>query len=1153
MDDQGPARYFLGVAVEDYLPVSGQQPLDGARDQMDALADRLGEFGFRTTRIDDPRHESLPGQLAAWRAASVAAGQPAAALVAWSSHARKDDDGQLHLLAIESDPAFSDTSYEPRKLAEHARAVADQALIVLDTCYAGAGTVEVARKTIAAWARQSLPPGRRAWLGVLAAAQPDEEADGQGLLVDQLTRLLTDGPTGAYRAQWAVRTRGITGSDLIQAALREWPDDCGQRLVDVQTGDALPVFHNPRWRPTSRPELVEHLVRAAQGGDRLDEGWFFTGRHAVLTDIVGWLRQPQPGIYTVTGPAGCGKSAVVGRIAALSDPTRRADLFRHAPLDAEDADPGTGSVDAAVHLRGLDVSATITSLAHDLGLAQPATPAELVAEVSRLDVPPVIVLDGLDEAAPAQAGQLRMDLIEPLGRVAKILLATRARAYEARIADGRETTEQGDAALTMVPQSSRVFDLAAESHAEQDIADYARRRLAGGGHPDEQVDLVAAEIARRAVGDAGGFLYARIVTGTLARRMLNPTRQGWATLLGGSITEAFAADLATVDPIEIEGRPVPAAGEDLLRALAWAQGRGLPAGELWQRMATTLGTTGVAYGPDVVDAVLERYGRYIVEDEQDGRAVYRLYHREFVTHLRSVTQTVAGRPTAEVAAEAVLRLLLEQTDDGRRPDQADPYLRRYLSAYAVQAGAQGLAPLRRLAEANPDAWLPDLASSLNNLGNRLAEAGRREEALAPTEEAVTIRRRLAQNNPDAWLPNLAASLNNLGVSLAEAGRREEALAPTEEAVTIRRRLAQNNPDAWLPDLATSLNNLRRITTDPVAARNNFSEVLRDFPDRTDVVHRLRAEWAAGLVDEHPEEAIIHLVDIVQADDVPPPVLVRARELLRRLQHRAPDLVQQAYPDRPAWLLITDQSQQLVVGWLDTATWTESRDYLRLHPELLTDAIKPVLDELALLGNEGFIDLHRTILREATEANIDTAYRRLILDDTLREWMNTSTWEESQAFLTAHPQILDEVDARAILHGLVAGEADATVLAHSAIVTLAQAIGVPEAYRCLTDHQHLDTQVRAALEAQSATLLQACAWLEALLYDLPLSSLAHQAIAAILADQLTDLPEGLSALAAQADVDERNRMAAQIAGLLPGRPDAAPALTALLTAVLSPPG
>ncbi|MFG1723136.1 caspase family protein, partial [Micromonospora chalcea] len=757
MADQEPGRVFLGVAVQDYPSSSGQTPLDGARDQMDELAGKLRGFGFRVTRVDDPTLEGLRDQMAAWRMASAAADQPAAALVAWSSHARTDDDGQLHLLVTDSDPAFSDTSYEPRKLAEHVRAIADQALIVLDTCYAGAGTVEVVQKTIAAWAHRSLPPGRRAWLGVLAAAQPNEPADGQGLLIDQLTRLLTNGPTGAYRARWAVRTRGITGSDLIQAIHREWPDDCGQRLVDVQTGDALPVFHNPRWRPTNRPELVEHLVRAAQGGDQLDEGWFFTGRHDALTDIVNWLGQPQPGICTVTGPAGCGKSAVVGRVAALSDLTRRADLLQHAPLSPEDADPGAGSVDAAVHLRGLDVSATVTTLAHNLGLAHPATPAELVAEVSRLPAPPVIILDGLDEAAPVQAGQLRMDLIEPLGRVAKILLATRARAYEARLVDDRDTAEQIDAALTMLPQNSRVIDLAEAPHTEQDIADYVRRRLAGSDYPDEQIEPAAEEIARRAVSDAGGFLYARIVTGTLVRRELNLTGQDRATLLGESITEAFTVDLATIDPIQIGGRPVTAAGEDLLRALAWTQGRGLPAGEIWQSMATALGTTGATYGPDAADAVLERYGRYIVEDDQDGRAVYRLYHREFVTHLRQVTPDVAGRPAAEVAAETVFRLLLGQTEEGRRADQADPYLRRYLSAYAVQAGAWGIASLRRLAETDPDAWLPDLAMSLNNLGNSLSEVGRRQEALAPTEEAVTIHRRLAQTNPDAWLPNLAGS------------------------------------------------------------------------------------------------------------------------------------------------------------------------------------------------------------------------------------------------------------------------------------------------------------------------------------------------------------------------------------------------------------
>ncbi|NNJ59938.1 MAG: tetratricopeptide repeat protein, partial [Dactylosporangium sp.] len=83
--------------------------------------------------------------------------------------------------------------------------------------------------------------------------------------------------------------------------------------------------------------------------------------------------------------------------------------------------------------------------------------------------------------------------------------------------------------------------------------------------------------------------------------------------------------------------------------------------------------------------------------------------------------------------------------------------------------------------------LADIAARLGTLGIRLSEAGRREEALAPTQEAVTIRRRLAEASPGAFLSDLAMSLNNLGNRLSEAGRREEALAPTQEAVTIRRR------------------------------------------------------------------------------------------------------------------------------------------------------------------------------------------------------------------------------------------------------------------------------------------------------------------------------------------------------------------------------
>ncbi|MCK9921770.1 tetratricopeptide repeat protein, partial [Frankia sp. AgPm24] len=72
---------------------------------------------------------------------------------------------------------------------------------------------------------------------------------------------------------------------------------------------------------------------------------------------------------------------------------------------------------------------------------------------------------------------------------------------------------------------------------------------------------------------------------------------------------------------------------------------------------------------------------------------------------------------------------------------------------------------------------------------RLDHAGRREEALAATEQAVEIRRRLAAANPAAFEPDLARSLTNLGALLSGLGRREEALAATEQAVEIYRRLA----------------------------------------------------------------------------------------------------------------------------------------------------------------------------------------------------------------------------------------------------------------------------------------------------------------------------------------------------------------------------
>jgi hypothetical protein len=187
---------------------------------------------------------------------------------------------------------------------------------------------------------------------------------------------------------------------------------------------------------------------------------------------------------------------------------------------------------------------------------------------------------------------------------------------------------------------------------------------------------------------------------------------------------------------------------------------------------------------------------------------------------------IAARPDPFAVVAPVLAATLPQPDPLRhgllRLGQHDPQAFRNTAYKAVDqlprlsvSGALFSAALttvvteilRPLAQANSDAYLPDLATSLNNLGQRLADAGLRQAALPPTQEAVTIRRQLAEANPDAYLPYLAMALNNLGKQLAEAGQRQAALAPTREAASTFRQLAEVNPDAYLPDLATALNNL----------------------------------------------------------------------------------------------------------------------------------------------------------------------------------------------------------------------------------------------------------------------------------------------------------------------------------------------------------
>jgi tetratricopeptide (TPR) repeat protein len=114
---------------------------------------------------------------------------------------------------------------------------------------------------------------------------------------------------------------------------------------------------------------------------------------------------------------------------------------------------------------------------------------------------------------------------------------------------------------------------------------------------------------------------------------------------------------------------------------------------------------------------------------------------------------------------------------------------------------------RQLADKNPDAFLPDLAITLNSLGIYYSTNQKMPQSEAAFLEALKIRRQLMNKNPDAFLPDLAGILNNLGEYYRINQKMLQSEAAFLEALKIKRQLAQKNPDAFLPDLVMTLNNL----------------------------------------------------------------------------------------------------------------------------------------------------------------------------------------------------------------------------------------------------------------------------------------------------------------------------------------------------------
>jgi hypothetical protein len=889
--------------------------------------------------------------------------------------------------------------------------------------------------------------------------------------------------------------------------------------------------------------------------DPVREQWLFTGRRSVLTRILSWLHTARPGAFVVTGSSGSGKSAVLERIVALSVPAQRRALLEHVPLEPIDPDPGMGAVDAAVHLRGMTAHEVATVLAERLQLPAPASCWQLIEAVAAMPHPPVLAFDGLDEAVPEQASEIVTDLLVPLSVLASVLLATRHQEF------GWNQPPSGQQSAARLKElfggTATVVDLDAEPYARKDIEQYLTRRLCADGQA-ELVPRVAPVLARRAATQPGGFLYARTVASQIVRGVINTQVEGWDEQLAATVVEALERDLAGSVRVR-DGRQLPDAARDLLRALAWGMGRGMPGRGVWEAAATALSPGGTEYRPADLDWVLEHYGCYVTEDEQDGEPVYRLSHRAFVEHFLARSPDVDGRPAGEVLAEALVAFSQKQTNQAGAAQPGSPYLRRHLPRHATHAGPAGVAALRKLAESDPETYLPGLAVALNQFAAHLLMVGSRAAAVSATRHAVETYQALADANPDAYLPGLAAVLTSLAAQHTELQQHEAALVPARQAADIYLGLAEASAEVYFTHLVTSLKHLTCYlatlgqTSAAVDAYTDCIQVFAAAPAARDALIIERA----GFRINHGEVStgFQELVTLLTLDDgeTPDAVVLAGRNVLRAHCVRDGTAVHHAWrtvtgAEPPEWLALSAAQISLVTAWLTAPNWAESQEFCAAHTEELLDQATPVvLDELALVARAR-VELHRHLLDGVRERGLEAAYRPLLLKDLLTDWIKLTDWPDSQAFAEEHAAQLLTVEAEVAL--IQVGDPLGT-LVHLVLLRLARRDGIKSAYGCLTDRRMAADRMQRALAEVDADSITELATLEGQVFGERFLAAAHLAVAGSLTGEVMTDHAKLEELAEQADPAERRRVAAEITELLSRLPEQAGFRAALPEILLAP--
>lgn len=106
---------------------------------------------------------------------------------------------------------------------------------------------------------------------------------------------------------------------------------------------------------------------------------------------------------------------------------------------------------------------------------------------------------------------------------------------------------------------------------------------------------------------------------------------------------------------------------------------------------------------------------------------------------------------------------------------------------------------------------PNIAVTLNNLGNLYCNTSQFIQAEEAYTEALAIHRRLAENNPAAYAPDVAMTLSNLGLLHRDINRRKQAAEEFTEALALITPYYEVYPQAFQELYGKIQRNLDELT------------------------------------------------------------------------------------------------------------------------------------------------------------------------------------------------------------------------------------------------------------------------------------------------------------------------------------------------------